>query len=60
MKDKDFKIPQELIDKLKTQSDVEDLLGGIYQELVQKMLESEMDEHLGYQKHDRISRQVNN
>ena len=60
MKDKDFKIPQELIDKLKTQSDVEDLLGSIYKELVQKMLESEMDEHLGYQKHDRVSKQVKN
>jgi putative transposase len=48
-----IEIPKELVEQLKTQSDVEDLVGGIYKELVQKMLESEMDEHLGYVKNDR-------
>lgn len=57
---KDIKIPNELIKKLKTQSDVEDLVGGIYKQLVEKMLESEMDEHLGYQKNDRHSKQTSN
>lgn len=35
---KDLKIPNELIKKLKTQSDLEDLVGGIYKQLVEKML----------------------
>lgn len=43
-------IPEELVARLKTQSDVEDLVGGIYKQLVEKMLEAEMDEHLGYGK----------
>jgi len=57
---KDIKIPDELIRKLKTQSDVEDLVGGIYKQLVEKMLDSEMDEHLGYQKNDRLGKQTSN
>ncbi len=44
---KKLNLPDELIKQLKTQSDVEDLVGGIYKQLVEKMLDSEMDEHLG-------------
>lgn len=57
---KKLEIPDELIAKLKTQSDVENLVGGIYKQLVEKMLESEMDEHLGYSKNDRKSKQTPN
>ena len=57
---KDIKIPDELIKKLKTQSDVENLVGGVYKQLVEKMLQSEMDEHLGYQKNDRQSKHTTN
>lgn len=57
---KKLEIPDELISKLKTQSDVENLVGGIYKQLVEKMLESEMDEHLGYSKNDRTSKQTSN
>ena len=57
---KKIDIPEELVSQLKTQSDVEDLVGGIYKQLVEKMLESEMDEHLGYAKGDRKSKQTNN
>lgn len=53
-------IPDELIKQLKTQSDVEDLVGGIYKQLVEKMLDSEMNEHLGYSKNDRESKQTDN
>ena len=53
-------ITDELLEKLKTQSDVEDLVGGIYKQLVEKMLEKEMDEHLGYAKHDRKSKKTTN
>ena len=57
---KTINIPEELVAQLKTQSDVEDLVGGIYKQLVEKMLESEMDEHLGYPKGDRKSKQTTN
>tara|TARA_R110000868_G_C10847185_1_gene760537 strand:- start:58 stop:1257 length:1200 start_codon:yes stop_codon:yes gene_type:complete len=57
---KKLNIPDELINQLKTQSDVEDLVGGIYKQLVEKMLDSEMDEHLGYSKNDRDSKQTDN
>jgi len=57
---KKLTIPDELINQLKTQSDVEDLVGGIYKQLVEKMLDSEMDEHLGYLRNDRSSKQTSN
>ena len=52
--------PEELLSQLKTQSDVEDLVGGIYKQLVEKMLEKEMDEHLGYGKNERKSKSTSN
>lgn len=57
---KKLTIPDELIKQLKSQSDVEDLVGGIYKQLVEKMLDSEMSEHLGYSKNDRESKQTGN
>ena len=57
---KKLNIPDELLDKLKTQSDVGDLVGDIYKQLVEKMLEKEMDEHLGYSKNDRRSKKTSN
>lgn len=57
---KKLEIPSELISQLKTQSDVEDLVGGIYKQLVEQMLQGEMDEHLGYSKNDRQQKRVPN
>lgn len=57
---KKLDIPKELIQKLKTQSDVEELIGGIYKELIQTMLEGEMDGHLGYAKNERGKKETNN
>lgn len=57
---KKLDIPKELISQLKTQSDVEDLVGGIYKQLVEKMLQGEMDEHLGYSKNDRKNKSATN
>ncbi|MGL1889840.1 MAG: IS256 family transposase [Reichenbachiella sp.] len=53
-------IPPELIEQLKTQSDVNDFIGGIYKEVVEKMLQSEMDEHLGYGKNERDLKETTN
>lgn len=60
MKDRHIEIPEELVGKLKTQSDVEDLVGNIYKQLVEKMLECEMEEHLGYSKGARKSKSTSN
>lgn len=57
---KKLDIPKELISQLKTQSDVEHLVGGIYKQLVEQMLQAEMDEHLGYSKNDRKQKSVSN
>ena len=57
---KKIDLPEELMSRLKTQSDVEDLVGDIYKQLVEKMLEGEMDEHLGYAKGDRKSKKTTN
>ena len=57
---KKIEIPKALVKQFKTQSDIEDLVGGIYKELGQKMLESEMDEHLGYAKNDRVNKLTTN
>ena len=60
VKMKKIDIPEELVSRLKTQSDVEDLVGDIYKQLVEKMLEGGMDEHLGYAKGDRKSKKTTN
>lgn len=57
---KKLEIPKELIKELKTQSDVEELIGGIYKELIQTMLEGEMDNHLGYAKNERNKKETSN
>lgn len=38
---KKLDIPKELVSQLKTQSDVEDLIGGIYKQLVEQMLQTD-------------------
>jgi transposase-like protein len=53
-------IPNELFKQLKTQSDVEHLVGDIYKQLIEKMLDAEMDNHLGYQKNDRQKKKTTN
>lgn len=57
---KNLEIPDELVGQLKSQSDIENLVGGIYKQLVEKMLESEMTEHLGYGLNDRDKKQTAN
>ena len=58
MKEKDkneektnFEIPQEALKKIKSQAELDDFFHGLYKQAVEGMLKAEMDEHLGYQKH---------
>ena len=55
MKDKedtgDFKIPEEALKKIKSQSELDDFFTDLYKQAVEGMLKAEMKEHLGYEKH---------
>lgn len=55
MKDKedtgDFKIPEEALKKIKSQSELDDFFSDLYKQAVEGMLKAEMREHLGYEKH---------
>jgi putative transposase len=47
-----FNIPEEQLKKMRTQDELEDYISRLYKHAVQTMLKAEMDEHLGYKKHD--------
>lgn len=47
----DFQIPEEALKKIKSQSELDEFFNGLYKQAVEGMLKAEMDEHLGYQKH---------
>jgi putative transposase len=47
-----FEIPEEQLKKMKTQEELESYISKLYKHAVQTMLKAEMDEHLGYKKHD--------
>ena len=44
-------LPSDFFNRFKSASDLEDFFRELYKEGVQQMLKSEMDEHLGYEKH---------
>lgn len=47
----DFQIPEEALKKIKSQSELDEFFHGLYKQAVEGMLKAEMDEHLGYPKH---------
>jgi putative transposase len=47
-----FEIPEEQLKKMKTQEELESYISKLYKHAVQTMLKAELDEHLGYKKHD--------
>lgn len=47
-----FEIPEEQLKKMKTQEELESYISKLYKHAVQSMLKAELDEHLGYKKHD--------
>jgi len=54
MKDKedkgDFKIPEEALKKIKSQSELENFFSDLYKQAVEVMIKAEMKGHLGYEK----------
>lgn len=56
MKEKDktkseFQIPEETLKKIKSQGELDDFFHDLYKQAVEGMLKAEMNEHLGYEKH---------
>jgi transposase-like protein len=50
--DVQFEIPEEQLKKMKTQAELDSYISKLYKQAVQTMLKAEMDEHLGYKKHE--------
>ena len=47
-----FKIPEEALKKIKTQEEFEEFIQRLYKQGVEALLKAEINEHLGYPKHD--------
>ncbi|MDP4224326.1 MAG: hypothetical protein Q8868_13550 [Bacteroidota bacterium] len=47
-----FKIPEEALKKIKTQAEFEAYMQELYKQGVEDLLKAEINEHLGYPKHD--------
>jgi putative transposase len=47
-----FKIPEEVLKKIKTREEFENYFQELYKQGVEALLKAEIDEHLGYPKHD--------
>ena len=47
-----FKIPEEALKKIKTQAEFEAYMQELYKQGVEALLKAEINEHLGYPKHD--------
>jgi transposase-like protein len=60
-KEKDkFQIPEEALKKIKSQEELEDFFSDLYKNAVEGMLKAEMDEHLGYEKHQSKDKETDN
>lgn len=47
-----FKIPEEALKKIRTQEEFESFIQELYKQGVEALLNAEINEHLGYPKHD--------
>ena len=47
----DFQIPEEALSKIKSQSELDDFFTDLYKQAIEGMLKAELDDHLGYEKH---------
>lgn len=52
MENQELKINDNFFKQFKSANDLDDFLHGIFKRGVEKMLEAELDDHLGYEKHD--------
>lgn len=59
-KEEDFKIPEEALRKINSQSELDNFFSDLYKQAVEGMLKAEMNEHLGYEKHQTKERPGDN
>lgn len=52
--EKQFSIPEDALKKIKTQTELDDFFHKLYKQAVENMLKSEMEDHLGYKKHEKV------
>jgi len=50
-KNGNFKIPEDALEKIKSQSELDDFFSDLYKQAVEGMLKAELDDHLGSEKH---------
>ncbi len=55
-----FKIPEEVLKKIRTQEEFEDYFQTLYKKGVEALLKAEIKEHLGYSKHEPAGRNTGN
>jgi transposase-like protein len=53
VEDDKFSIPDDALKKIKSQAELDDFFQTLYKQAVENMLKSEMEEHLGYKKHEK-------
>jgi len=58
MEDEDqFSIPEDALKKIKSQAELDDFFHKLYKQAVENMLKAEMDDHLGYKKHEKTGKE---
>jgi putative transposase len=55
-----FKIPEEALKKIKSQEEFEEFIQRLYKQGVEALLKAEINEHLGYDKHDPVGKNSGN
>src|SRR5690554_1575418 len=61
MKDEElFQWPEEVLQKFKTMEDYDDYFQKLYKQGIEAMLKAELEEHLGYPKHDPAGKKTGN
>lgn len=51
--EKEFTIPEDALKKIKSQSELDDFFHKLYKQAIENMLKAELDDHLGYKKHEK-------
>lgn len=55
-----FKIPEEALKKIKSQEEFEEFIQRLYKQGLEALLKAEINEHLGYDKHDPVGKNSGN
>jgi len=55
-----FSIPDDALKKIKTQSELDDFFQKLYKQAIENMLKAEMEDHLGYKKHEKAEKESKN